>query len=216
MNEQLLGAFFLVSLALVFTPGADWAYIFSHSRSRRDALLAVAGLLLGHLGHTLLAAAGLSLALSLIPGALSVLTLIGAGYLLWLGIATLRNLPSGLPGPAVTDPDAEALARPSMRSVLTRGFGTSGLNPKVILVYVSLIPQFISASAPWPVGVQAATLGVIMLVNTALIYSALALFSVRVLAARPRVFRRVSLASGTLMILIATVLAGEQVIVALA
>ncbi|MFU0805224.1 MAG: LysE family translocator [Pseudoclavibacter caeni] len=113
MDTSQLPVFLVVSLLFVIVPGADWAYILTHATSVREAMASISGLGIGYLAHTLLAAAGLTVALALLPGALPVITVLGAAYLCWLGVQTLRHpadvsLPDvRLPGTATA---AETLA----------------------------------------------------------------------------------------------------------
>ncbi|MCY1669428.1 LysE family transporter [Novosphingobium sp. SL115] len=75
--------------------------------------------------------------------AVTALTLIGAAYLLWLGIGLIRN-------PPVPTAAADAGSISSARWI-AKGFGVSGLNPKVILLFLALLPQFVDTIAAWPI-----------------------------------------------------------------
>ncbi|MFP3821385.1 LysE family transporter, partial [Bacillus sp. SIMBA_008] len=90
MNPLAILAFWGVSALFVITPGADWAYAISAGLQRK-VLPAVLGLLTGHLVATLIVAAGVGTLIMSIPGALTVLTLAGSLYLVWLGVSTLRH-----------------------------------------------------------------------------------------------------------------------------
>lgn len=225
MDTAVLPAFFAVSLVVVITPGADWAYILSHAVSLRDALAAIAGLLLGYLGHTLLAAVGLTVAIAMVPGMLQTLTVVGAGYLCWLGAQTLRHpatarLAARTAGPelaTVTAPvDLHAVRPAPARDIMLRGAGVSGLNPKVVLLFLALMPQFVSSDAAWPLGAQTAALGGMHVLATVVFYCLLAVVAVRVLGAHPQLFHTTSLISGVLMLLLGGGLMAEQVVGALA
>lgn len=224
MDTAALPAFFAVSLVVVITPGADWAYILSHATSLREALAAIGGLLVGYLGHTLLAAAGLTLAVAMIPGMLSALTVVGAGYLCWLGVQTLRHpatahlaaQAAGAELATVTAPiDLRSIRPAPARAIMLRGAGVSGLNPKVVLLFLALMPQFVSAGATWPLSAQIAALGAMHVLATVTFYCVLAVIAVRVLGARPQLFHTVSLVSGVLMLLLGSGLLVEQVVSAL-
>ncbi|GGV89177.1 hypothetical protein GCM10015535_42380 [Streptomyces gelaticus] len=86
-----LAASLAVDLLLVFTPGADWAYAISAGLRDRSVVPAVAGLITGYAGYTLLAVAGLVVIVASSPTVLTVLTVAGAGYLVRLGWGVLRQ-----------------------------------------------------------------------------------------------------------------------------
>jgi threonine/homoserine/homoserine lactone efflux protein len=198
-----MAAFWMVSILFVITPGADWAYAIS--AGLRDRVLpAVAGLLTGHLVATAIVAAGVGTALAQLPFALVVLTAAGAAYLVWLGISTLRHPPVAWNGD-----DAGTLTAPRWYA---KGVGVSGLNPKVFLLFIALLPQFTSTSSAWPLSAQLALLGGIHTVTCAVVYLAVGFGARKVLATRPAASRIVSRVSGGAMILIGVVLVGEQVV----
>ena len=85
MAISVLTAFWAVSLLFVITPGADWAYAISAGMRGRWVMPAVAGMLSGHFLATLVVAAGVGSLLAGHPLALTLLTLAGSVYLLWLG-----------------------------------------------------------------------------------------------------------------------------------
>ena len=91
MTLALFGAFWAVSILFVITPGVDWAYAISAGMRGRVVIPAVTGLLLGHLTAILIVAAGVGALVASNPVALSLLTLLGAAYLLWLGINLLLH-----------------------------------------------------------------------------------------------------------------------------
>lgn len=94
MDTGSVAAFVLVDLLLVLTPGADWAYVITAGLRGRALPPAVAGLVAGYLTHTLLVVAGLAVLVATTPALLTTLTVLGAGYLLWLGIDTVRHPPT--------------------------------------------------------------------------------------------------------------------------
>lgn len=192
MTASTFAAFWVVSILLTLTPGADWAYVIAAGIRGRGIRLAVAGLLLGHLSLTLLVAAGVGALLASRPTAMTALTFAGAAYLLWLGIGTLRRPP--LPS-AGTDAQTES----SWRGLL-RGACVSGLNPKVFLLILALLPQFIDPAAPWPVPLQITALGLMHVFFCGVVYLLVGYSSHAVLRARPLAARWVGRISGTTMI----------------
>jgi threonine/homoserine/homoserine lactone efflux protein len=93
-----------------------------------------------------------------------------------------------------------------------KGFGISGLNPKVFLLFLALLPQFVVATATWPLATQIMVLGLVHVANCAAVYTGVGVGDRRVLRARPSTARWISRVSGIAMILIGAVLTGEQVL----
>ncbi|MFF2412292.1 LysE family translocator [Streptomyces sp. NPDC058092] len=194
MDTTTLAAFLAVDLLLVFTPGADWAFAISAGLRDRSVVPAVAGLVAGHVAYALLAVAGLAVIVAGSTPVLTVLTAAGAGYLMWLGWSVLRQ-------PAVVAASDETVGS-SRWQVLLRGAGVSGLNPKALLLFFSLFPQFIDTAAGWPVAAQTGLLSVVHVVACAVVYPAVGLLARTVLKTRPGAARTVTRISGAMMIAI--------------
>ncbi|MEU0884757.1 LysE family translocator [Lentzea sp. NPDC005914] len=203
MELSTLVAFLAVDLLLVLTPGADWAYAIAAGVRGRFVLPAVAGLVAGYAGYTLLAVAGLVVVVASSHGLLTALTVAGAAYLVWLGWGSLAR-------PASPDAAAELAASPGR--VVLKGVGISGLNPKAMLMFVSLFPQFIDPSAGWSVAAQTAVLGALHTALCGVVYLAVGVFAKAVLTTRPGVARVVSRVSGAMMIGIGGVLLVERMV----
>ena len=206
MNPQLFLAFFVVAAALACTPGVDWAYTIAAGLRQRSFVPAVAGLCGGYVLHTALLVAGLAAVLAGMPGVLGWITLAGAGYLLWLGVGTLRSWRA-----ASFSADAAVGPGTQLRTFL-QGMGTSGINPKGLLFYVALIPQFVSTDASLPVPVQSGLLGMTFVALAGLVYTVVALLSRTLLQSRPGAARAVTLASGIIMVALGAVLLAEQLV----
>ena len=208
MNLQLFLAFVVVAAALACTPGVDWAYSITAGLGRRSFVPAVAGLCSGYVLHTVLMVAGLAALLAGMPGVLGWITVAGAAYLLWLGTATIRSWR----GASFTA--AAAADNPGQNQLRTflQGMGTSGINPKGLLFYVALVPQFVSAEAPLPVPVQSGLLGLTFVLLAAIVYTCVALLSRKLLQSRPGAARKVTLASGIIMVCLGAVLLSEQLL----
>jgi threonine/homoserine/homoserine lactone efflux protein len=123
-------------------------------------------------------------------------------YLIWLGVTTLMN-PSEVHA-------ADEPARTSPLRQAGRGFGVSGLNPKVFLLFLALLPQFVRPAAAWPVPAQMLVLGGIHVANCAVVYLVVAATARWLLRTRPSAARAVSRASGVIMTLLGIWLLGEQ------
>lgn len=202
MSLSLLAAFWAVSFLFVITPGVDWAYMISAGLRERVVIPAAAGLLAGHLAATLVVAAGVGALLANSPGALSVMTMAGAAYLLWLGL----NMAWRPPVPAV----GEAEQNESGARWAFKGLGISGLNPKVFLLFLALLPQFTDPHGRWSIPAQILTLGALHILSCATIYLLVGFSAQAVLKTRPTAARFVSRFSGVAMVLIAAILMFEQ------
>ncbi|MDI3407374.1 LysE family translocator [Streptomyces cavernicola] len=207
MDTTTLAAFLAVDLLLVFTPGADWAYAIGAGLRGRSVVPAVAGLIAGHAAYALLAVAGLAVLVANSPNLLTALTLAGSCYLLWLGCTMLRR-------PAeVTAADGET-AGSSRTRVMLKGAGISGLNPKALLLYFSLFPQFLDPETGWPVAAQTGLLSTFHLIACAVVYLGVGVLARTVLSTRPAAARAVTRASGVLMIGIGALLLVERLLLA--
>uniref|UniRef100_A0AAU3HPP8 LysE family translocator n=1 Tax=Streptomyces sp. NBC_01393 TaxID=2903851 RepID=A0AAU3HPP8_9ACTN len=204
MDTTTVAAFLAVDLLLVFTPGADWAYAISAGLRERSVLPAVAGLIAGYAGYTLLAVAGLVVIVANSAALLTALTVAGAAYLMWLGLNVLRQ-PTALTASAQTM-DA------SRWQIALKGAGISGLNPKALLLYFSLFPQFIDSAASWPVAAQTGLLGTLHMTACALVYLAVGVLARTVLKTRPSAARAVTRVSGAMMIVIGGFLLAERLV----
>jgi threonine/homoserine/homoserine lactone efflux protein len=207
MDSQLFLAFTIVAVTLACTPGVDWAYSISAGLRQRSFVPAVAGLCSGYVVHTLLLALGLAALLAGVPGLLGWLTVAGAAYLLWLGFSTIRSWR----GARFSTDDAVGQSANQLRSFFL-GMGTSGINPKGLLFFLALVPQFVSPEAPLPVPVQSGLLGLTFVLLAGLVYTGVALASRRLLHSRPGAARVVTLASGVIMMGLGVVLLAEQLI----
>ncbi|MFI0812495.1 LysE family translocator [Streptomyces echinatus] len=216
MDSGLLFSFLAVDLLLVCVPGADWAYVIATALRGTSAARAVAGLVCGYALHTALATAGLAVLVAGSPGLLTVLTVAGAGYLLWLGWGVLRR-PAIPTAAASTVPGAAASAAPGAAGpaaagrLFLRGATISGLNPKGLLLYLSVLPQFLTLrGAHLPVPVQTATLGLLHMACCAAVYLTVGLLARVLLAARPAAARAVTRTSGAAMLGIGAFLLVER------
>ncbi|UBU15401.1 LysE family translocator [Nonomuraea gerenzanensis] len=204
MDIELLLLFLGMDLLLICTPGPDMLYVLARSlgQGRRTGLTAVAGICCGYAVHTVLAAAGLAAALRAVPAALPAMRYAGAAYLIFLAVRTLLSLRTRTrTGPALAAPSAEPRGRVLRQSALT-----ALLNPKGLLLYLSLMPQFISPGTGVPLGIQLTALGLLHVVNCAVLYGLVAVGTARAssaLTGTPKAARRISAVSGTLLLVVA-------------
>ncbi|MFK9090928.1 LysE family translocator [Bacillus salipaludis] len=132
------GLFLLTALLMNITPGTDTMYIISRSISqgKKAGIYSVLGISTGSLVHTLLAAIGLTVILTTSVVLFTVVKIIGAGYLVYLGIRMLIQKSSNF---QLKDTNGM-----SIKKIYTQGILTNVTNPKVALFSISFLPQFIS------------------------------------------------------------------------
>jgi threonine/homoserine/homoserine lactone efflux protein len=203
MTFGMVAAFWAVSCLLVLTPGADWAYAINAGLRYRSVLPAISGLLAGYLAITVIVAAGAAALITSTPGALTGLTLAGAGYLAYLGITTLINPPT---------PQAGVNHDQGWLKQVGRGAAISGFNPKALLMFLALLPQFTDPGAAWPLTAQLIALGGLHMLMCAVVYTGVGTGSRMLLRARPTAARIVSRCSGAAMLAISAGLLLEQVL----
>jgi threonine/homoserine/homoserine lactone efflux protein len=200
--------FALAAALIVLLPGPDTLVVLRNliRGGRRTAALTVIGVLSGLTVWVAAAAFGLAAVLHASEDAYTALRIVGACYLLWLGVQTLRTRVN--PQPLVVD-DGPARRR-WLGSGYSAGLATDLLNPKVGVFFVTFLPGFVPSGEP--VGLASLTFGAIFVAETAL-YFALLLF----LAGRitqwmrdPRIRRRLDWATGTVLIGFGVRLAVEQ------
>ena len=156
-SEALLGIA-LVELGLVIVPGPNMIYLISRSiaQGRRAGLISLAGVGIGFLTYLLAASAGLATLFALVPEIYVALKLAGAAYLLWLAWQAFRPGGTSVFATQELEPD-----RP--RKLFGMGLLTCLLNPKIAILYISLLPQFLDPSRGH-LGAQSLVLGLTQLI----------------------------------------------------
>jgi threonine/homoserine/homoserine lactone efflux protein len=151
-------AFSLVCFGMVLTPGPNMMYLVSRSicQGRMAGLISLGGVALGFVFYVLCASFGITALLLAVPYAYQALCWGGAIYLLWLAWQALR--------PGGRSPfQVRALPQDSPRRLFAMGLVTNLLNPKIAMLYLSLLPQFITPDQGHVLG-QSLTLGATHLV----------------------------------------------------
>ncbi|TJY72557.1 LysE family translocator [Arthrobacter sp. CAU 1506] len=194
MDVSLLVQFWVVALLLALTPGADWAYAIGAGLRAPSVIPSVLGMAFGYLIVVCVVAVGVGALVTEYPMALTVLTIVGSAYLIYLGVNTLTSKP----GAATA---SEAPLDSAAAAQFFRGAGVSGINPKGLLLLLALLPQFTSPTG-WPSAAQMLVLGGLHVVNCLYIYFAVALLARRILRSQPRASAIVTRASGVIMVLI--------------
>jgi threonine/homoserine/homoserine lactone efflux protein len=162
--------FLAASALLTIAPGPDIIYVLTRgvSQGRKAGIAAALGFASGCVFHTVLAAVGIAALIRSSEVAFDAVRYAGAAYLVWIGIQALRHRSAfSIEGAN----DAKALATIYRQSVIG-----NMLNPKVTLFFLAFLPQFVNAEAGH-VGWQMALLGALFMVNTVVIFGAVALFA---------------------------------------
>ncbi|WP_175730634.1 LysE family translocator [Burkholderia ambifaria] len=140
--------FFVFAVFLLnITPGPDTAYIVGRSvaQGRGAGLMSAFGISAGCCVHALACAFGLTALLAASATAFTVIKLVGAAYLIYLGVRMIVARQAAEPTGAAA---AQGTAAKPLRQLFMQGFWTNVLNPKVVLFFVSFFPQFVSADSP--------------------------------------------------------------------
>jgi threonine/homoserine/homoserine lactone efflux protein len=154
--ETLL-AFATVTLVIAYFPGPALLYTAAQTiaHGRKAGLMAMLGIHLGCYVHVVAAAFGLSAVFKHVPELYLAVKLVGALYLVWLGIGMIRSRLGA------SEMEAVAPAK-TVRRALIDSFIVEVLNPKVALFFIALLPQFVDPAAALPVWAQFLILGIIV------------------------------------------------------
>ena len=166
--SALLG-FAVVSLGMVLTPGPNMIYLISRSITQGAAagIVSLGGVALGFVFYMLCAAFGITALLFAVPYAYDALRFAGAAYLLWLAWQALK--------PGGRSPfQVKKLQVDGPRKLFAMGFVTNLLNPKIAMLYLALLPQFIDP-AVGSVLTQSLALGAIQIVISVSVNAMIAL-----------------------------------------
>lgn len=175
-------AFALISLGMVLTPGPNMVYLISRSicQGRGAGLISLGGVALGFVFYMLCAALGITALVMAIPYAYDALRIGGALYLLYLAWQAVK--------PGGRSPfELRQLPQDSPRTLFAMGFLTNLLNPKIAVMYLSLLPQFIDP-AHGSVFSQSLVLGFTQIVVSVSVNAAIAMLAGSIagfLASRP-------------------------------
>lgn len=152
-------AYGLISLGMVLTPGPNMIYLISRSicQGRTAGLISLGGVALGFVVYMVCAALGITALVMAVPFAYDALRLGGALYLVYLAWQAVK--PGGRSPFQVRD-----LPKDSPRKLVTMGLVTNLLNPKVAVMYLSLLPQFIDPNGHGSVLMQSLALGSLQIV----------------------------------------------------
>lgn len=168
--EQFFG-FLLAASVITVAPGPDNMMVLSigMAKGRLPGIAFGLGCALGCLSHTLLAVLGVSALIAASPEAFTALKVCGGLYLVWLGFNALRSAGGASVGKASDD-------RQSPRKLFLKGIVANAINPKVILFFLSFLPQFV-VPGHGSVAAQMAWLGIIFTLQAGVIFGLLGYFS---------------------------------------
>lgn len=144
MTETLPVVFIVASIVLIITPGQDMILVMSRSISQgvKAGVATAAGVSVGLIGHTILATLGLGALLHACEILFTAMKLVGAAYLVYLGISFFRNSGAGL--------SIREMSVAPLRKVFFQGLLSNLSNPKIVIFYLAYLPQFIPLGAENP------------------------------------------------------------------
>lgn len=190
-----LAAFFGVAVVVIVTPGQDTALTIRNTLAggRRSGVLTAVGVSTGQCAWTLLTSLGLAALLLASEAAFLALRIVGALYLVWLGIHSLVDAVRGVRHAHAATPPLAG------RTAFRRGLLSNLGNPKMALFFTSLLPQFAPHNASF---MQLASLGLLFCVTTLLWLSGYALVVARLgdVLRRSRVRRALDAVTGTVLV----------------
>ncbi|OLF16095.1 LysE family translocator [Actinophytocola xanthii] len=159
MDLSLLIAFAAACVVISVVPGPDMMFIIANgiARGRTAGVLAALGMSTGIAVHTIAAALGLGALLQAAPIALDAVRIVGAVFLVYLAISTLRSARH------VAEVAPERYGGRSLRRTYVMAVLTNLANPKVILFYIAFFPQFLTVGG-WSTSVQFLVMGAILVV----------------------------------------------------
>lgn len=209
MNGHLLALYLPAVFLAMIAPGPDMMFILATGMrgGRRAGLAATAGTATSEAVQIAAVAAGLSALFVAEPTAFDVLRILGAAYLLYLGVQALRSARNGSPAE-----EAREQFVVSARHAYARGLVTNMANPKSVTFVVALLPQFVDRSLGH-VPLQFAVLGVIFVVFELVVDGTVALTAGRIgawLSRRRRARQALDAGSGAIMMALAGKLALEH------
>lgn len=194
---QNLLLFIGLSWVLIVTPGPDLIYVLTKgiSMGKKAGIISALGVTLGIFVHTLFAALGISVILKTSAFAFSIVKIIGAGYLVYLGLKTLMNKEE-----LKLDNENQF----SGRKIFVQGLLSNTLNPKVALFFMAFLPQFIKTNGTGISPLPFLVLGTIFALFTFIFLATLGCFSGavgRYIKTKKSISRWIKNISGSIMIL---------------
>ena len=171
LSPEQFFAFLAAAMLITVSPGPDNLMVLGVgiARGRASGVAFGLGCGLGCLSHTVLATLGVSALIAASPLAFTLLKIGGGLYLMWLGVQALRSRGGVTMGRA--QGEGESLSR-----LFAKGLLANAINPKVVLFFLSFLPQFVIAERGY-VGWQTLQLGLTFTLQAALLFALLGYFS---------------------------------------
>ena len=159
-SSDLLLALLATAFLVAYIPGPALLYAAAQTlaRGRKAGLLAALGLHVGGLVHVVAAAAGLSALFHAVPALYVIVKIIGAGYLILIGLTMIRQ--AWAAHMARLQPGAPS--QKSGRRAFIESVAVEVLNPKTALFFIAFLPQFVDSGAAFPVWMQLLILGIMV------------------------------------------------------
>ncbi|MFD9627457.1 LysE family translocator [Peribacillus muralis] len=171
MGLGTLGAFALVSLGMVCSPGPNMIYLISRtiSQGKKAGIISLLGVITGFIIYIIATMLGLSFLFELVPVMYDIIKWVGVIYLLWLAWNAIKPGASSILEP-------QHLAVESPKKLYGMGLMTNLLNPKIAILYVSLLPQFMDPHSR-SLLVQTAQLGTVQILVSFAVNSLIVIFA---------------------------------------
>ncbi len=168
--QQFLG-FLAAALLITASPGPDNLMVLGMgiSKGRRQGIAFGLGCAFGCLSHTVLAVIGVSALIAASPMAFTALKVVGGLYLIWIGYNAWRHA-------GVVKVERVGLPEETLTKLFLKGMLANAVNPKVVLFFLSFLPQFVIA-ANGNVGLQLGVLGLVFTAQAAVLFGLLGYFS---------------------------------------
>ncbi|MGW2148746.1 LysE family translocator [Nonomuraea bangladeshensis] len=209
IDQHLLIIFTMTTIVAMITPGPDMLFVLGCGMrgGPRAGLLATVGVATSEAIHVAVAAAGLAALFQAVPVAFAVVRIVGAAYLIYLGVQMIRNR-KGIESEIPTGGQGAM----SGRRAFTSGLLTNLLNPKMVTFTIAFLPQFINPQLG-QVWLQFAILGAVLIVLEFLVDGTVGVLAGRIggwLRGRRAARRRVDVATGGIFIGLGVRLAVER------
>lgn len=160
LNPEYLISFLIASAVIAVAPGPSNAFLMAQTfaNGRAAGMQSALGFALGGVIHTIFAVVGLSALLKASETAYTTVQYLGAAYLAYLGVSTIKET---LHRSQLSSEEKPHLSTKKPKSVLLQGMMTEVLNPKVALFFIAFIPQFVDSSLSTSTTVQLALFGLL-------------------------------------------------------
>jgi threonine/homoserine/homoserine lactone efflux protein len=208
IDQHLLALFAVATIIAMITPGPDMLFVLGCGMrgGPRAGLLATAGVATSEAIHIAVAAAGLAALFAAVPIAFTVVRIVGAAYLIYLGVQIIRHRKDGQEEASLIGGGI------SGRRAYLSGLWTNLLNPKMVTFTIAFLPQFINPDLGH-VWMQFAILGAILIALEFLVDGTVGVLAGRIggwLRRRQAARRRVDVATGSVFIGLGVGLAVEK------